>query len=103
VGRTPSAALMSAVVSLECERDGAAPRWAPSAWGPDDPALIRAGTFDPGPDNGAGQPTARAVRHGAHSWRFPILFFAAAIVWLVVLGSAGVVGAFWTCVDGISR
>jgi hypothetical protein len=73
----------------------------PSAWGPDDPALIRAGTFEPGSDNYVGQPPARAVRYGTHRWRFPILFFGVAIAWTLLLGPGGAASALWIVVVGI--
>ena len=76
------------------------PPWTPQAWGPDDPTLIRAGTFGPGLDNYTAQPEAVAVRYGTHTWRFPILFFALAIVWIAALGAAGVVVGFWIVVAG---
>lgn len=76
------------------------PPWTPRAWGPDDPTSIHAGVFEPGIDNYTAQPEAVAVRYGVHSWRFPILFFGAAILWILALGSAGAVVGFWLVVAG---
>ncbi len=62
--------------------------------------MIRAGTFEPGLDNYTAQPEAVAVHYGTHTWRFPILFFGLAIVWIAALGAAGAVVGFWIVVAG---
>ena len=61
---------------------------------------MRTGTFEPGLDNYTAQPEAVAVRYGTHVWRYPILLFAVAIVWMAVLGPAGAVGGFVIVVTG---